>query len=81
MVRQIGARSAEGLATEQDRPELAKHVLGTARATVNLCPGLTMRWWLPVEDAALLDARGTLEETVRTAIEAGAGALRLALPR
>jgi hypothetical protein len=57
------------LAVTGDRAEFDRHVVNTERTTINLCPGLTMRWWLPIEDAATLDQRGGLEGAIRQAID------------
>ena len=46
-----------GLATEQDRMEFTKHLLNTQRATFNMCPGLTLRWWLGLVQKLLFHFR------------------------
>jgi hypothetical protein len=71
---------AERLAAETDRPAFEKHLTNTRRETFSLCPGLRLRWRCPVEEAALLDQRGTLQDTIRHELEAAAAALHLTRP-
>lgn len=70
----------QGLAAENDRDEFDRHVLNTKRKKANLCPGVTLQWRLPVDEAAVLDSRGTLEATVEAAVREGSAALKLKLP-
>jgi hypothetical protein len=69
-----------GLAARGDRAEFERHIVNTKRSNFNMCPGLTLRWWLPLEDAAQLDQRDGLEAAIRGAIEDAAGVLKLRLP-
>ena len=71
---------AVGLAASEDRGEFDRHVVSTKRATFNMCPGLTLRWWLPLEDAAQLDQRDGLKAAVKSAIEDAATVLKVRLP-
>ncbi len=71
----------QGLAGPEDREAFDRHVTSTNRRRVNLCPGVTLQWRLPLDEAAVLDARGTLESTVGEAIGAGVAALGLKLPQ
>lgn len=69
-----------GVASREDRGEFDRHLVNTKRSNFNICPGLTLRWWLPLEDAAQLDQRNGLAAAVRSAIEDAAGVLKLRLP-
>lgn len=69
-----------GLAAADDRAGFDRHVLNTGRTTINVCPGLTLRWWLPIEEAATLDQRGVLEGAVRRAIESASVPLGIKPP-
>ncbi len=70
-----------GLATNEDRQAFESTVLDTRRGKINFCPGLTIRKRWPVDEAALLDSRGTLEAAVLEAIREVAAALCLDLPK
>lgn len=63
------------------RADFDQHTVDTARPNVYFAPGVTLQWWLPLDEAARLDDRDQLEATVRSAIEQGAAALRLRWPR
>lgn len=69
-----------GLAVPSDRAEFDAKISNTKRDRINVCPGLIVQWRIPVDDAALLDARGQLESRVREVMLDGAGALGLRLP-
>lgn len=71
---------ANKLATAANRREFDRHITGTSRDKINVCPGLIVQWRVPVDEAALLDARGQLEARVRAALSEGAAALGLRLP-
>jgi hypothetical protein len=71
---------AHGLATELDRSAYESNLIGTKRQAYNLCPGLTLRWRKRLDDAAVLDQRGQLEDVTRSAIERASKALKLKLP-
>lgn len=69
-----------GLVTRLDRKIFDEKVVSTNRSSFNLCPGLTLRWRMPLEEAAALDQRGQLETTVARAMERAASALGFARP-
>ena len=71
---------SEKLAAPSDQKEFERHLGRTNRDKINVCPGITMRWPLPTDEAAVLDTRGQLERRVRQAMEEGAAALGLKLP-
>lgn len=71
---------SEKLAAPSDQKEFERHLGRTHRDKINVCPGITMRWPLPTDEAAVLDTRGQLERRVRQAMEEGAAALGLKLP-
>ena len=52
----------------------------TARKTIDIRPGIRLRWTLLVEEAVILDERGQLENVVKAAIQEVAEALNLRLP-
>lgn len=71
---------ANGLASEADRAAYQAKVVTTRRETFNMCPGLTLRWRVRLDDAAVMDQRGQLEGNARAAIERASKALKLTLP-
>jgi hypothetical protein len=71
---------AEGLAAASDRSEFDRQITRTNRDKINVCPGLSVQWRIPVEDAAVLDMRGQLDGRVREVIVHGAEVLGLRLP-
>lgn len=71
---------SQRLASRSDRKEFDRCLSSTPRDKINVCPGITMRWSVPIDEAAVLDARGQLEKRVRQVIEEGAAALGLKLP-
>ncbi len=68
------------LAAASERSAFDEKLTATWRDKVNVCAGLELRWRVPVEDAAVLDAREQLEERVRAAIVECANAVGLTLP-
>jgi hypothetical protein len=71
---------AEKLAEAANREHFDRHITRTNRDKINVCPGLIVQWRMPIDEAALLDARGQLETRVRAALLEGAAALGLRLP-
>jgi hypothetical protein len=71
---------ASGLAVATDRKQFDDEFTSTKRQAFNLCPGLTMRWQKRLDEAAVLDQRGQLENEVQTAVEQAAKALKVKLP-
>ena len=69
-----------GLASTEDRAAFEHRVLKTRRKKINFCPGLVLRRSWPLDEAALLDSRGTLEADVARAIRQVAMVLKLELP-
>jgi len=69
-----------GLVKETDRVAFEESVLNTNRTKINFCPGITMQRRWPVDEATLLDSRGTLENEIGQAIQEVAVALNLTLP-
>lgn len=59
---------------------VSRDITRTNRDKINVCPGLIVQWRMPVDEAALLDARSQLEARVRAALMEGAAALGLRLP-
>jgi hypothetical protein len=70
----------EGFASNDDLARYSSTVLDTNRQTYNLCPGLTLRWKMGLDDAATLDERGQLAIKIREEAERAAAALKLNLP-
>lgn|GEM_PF-6463731 len=70
----------DGLVAAGDRPKFDAKVTSTKRSSFNLCPGLTLRWRVRLDEAALIDRRGQLEVVVKREVERAASSLRLAIP-
>ncbi len=68
------------LAAPSDREAFEEKVLNTKRKKINFCPGIVLRRSWPVDEAALLDSRGTLEDELAEALNEVASALKLELP-
>jgi hypothetical protein len=71
---------AKGLASDQDRKEFDRKFVKTNWWKFNMCPGLILNWWLPLDEAAQLDQQGGLQAAVKAAIEDAASALKARLP-
>jgi hypothetical protein len=71
---------SERLAAASDRAEFDRHFNRTTRESINVCPALIVQRRIPVDEAAILDARGQLEARVRAVLVEGATALGLRLP-
>lgn len=69
-----------GVVDETDREEFERSTHQTKRKCINFAPGITFRWYLPLDEAAVLDRRDELVDVVRTAVEEGTAALKLTLP-
>jgi len=76
----FGLLVKQGIARPEDRADFDKCFTTTNRNFLNVCPGMVIRYFLPLQEAAELDARGKLVGRVRAEMGRVAEAFGLPLP-
>ena len=60
----LGMLEAHGFINETDRENFDEYFLQTNRSSVNVCPGMSMQFRWPLEDASRMDDQGVLKDEV-----------------
>ena len=76
----IDALADAGLVNDDDRAEFKETVTDTNRNTVNVCPGITLRQDVSLDEAARLEDSNALLESIKTWVQQAANALGLHQP-
>jgi hypothetical protein len=65
----ISQMQEAGLISQQELPELEKHFIQTQRQTMNVCPGIALRYFWPIEEAESLDKEEKFKDQVALRIQ------------